>query len=172
MVSRWLQSAISSLVAVPCLPVTGTFVIHVLSMHPMPPLNARPRVPLVASTTVLCPVLSCPVRACSRSSSCFPPTSRRSQLATSLPCLPRLHAQTSCYLSPASHHPHSLLFCPDAAVTAAPDFQRVTEPLRAHNDCTRPLDKSSLRPVTSTPALSSTTLKTVQSPSPRKAQRH
>ena len=90
MVKRWLQSAISSLVAVPCLPVTGTFVIHVLSMHPMPPLNARPRVPLVASTTVLCPVLSCPVlcvRAVRPQAACFPPTSRRSQLATSLPCL-------------------------------------------------------------------------------------
>lgn len=140
---------------------------------PWPPLNARPRVPPVASTTVLS-CLCVLLLSCLSCLSC--PASRRRQeglnsLATSPPAC--LHAQPPCYLPPAAHsHPHSLLSCPAAAVTVPSDSQRVTELLRAHNNCTRPLDKSPLRPVTSTPALSSTTLKTVQSPSARDAQRH
>jgi hypothetical protein len=94
---------------------------------PWPPLNARPRVPLVASTTVL--VLSC---LCVLLLSCLScPASRRRQeglnsLARSPPAC--LHAQPPCYLPPAAHsHPHSLLSCPAAAVTVPSDSQRVTE---------------------------------------------
>jgi len=78
---------------------------------PWPPLNARPRVPLVASTTVLSLSCLCVLLLLLSCLSC--PASRRRQeglnsLARSPPAC--LHAQPSCYLPPAAHsHPHSLL---------------------------------------------------------------
>lgn len=166
--SRLLQSGISSLLAGRSpLPVIGTFVIHVLSMHPI----ALPKCPAPRASLVQSPQLrSCLSCACVLS--CCPASRRRQEGLNSLRACLSARAQTSCYLSPASH-PHSLLFCPDAAVTAAlrlPASNRTAACAQQLHPPAR--HESPLRPVTSTPALSSTTLKTVQSPSARKAQRH